>query len=279
MLSNLDYSVLFDIVNLWDRKPLDLRISRSDLECNSRAKLHSGMDRNSLFHSVDQSLRQVLPLYHLRLVGPFLRRWARSGLGPDEIRGWGELGLTEAATKIDISRNVPFGSYAIIYMRQKIAKAVESNLDGIRFPYKFMDRAYKISKLSHDSPVEHFTIADRLFMRSDPYLLFQKRRVSNYFLDGLTAGSESVGDPEYRVKDRTRKTLDLVIRNLSFLERKVIRKIYGLRQDPVPRDLLAQMLKLNESQIQEIHDSALKKLQARIPDRLISWDECFEQAS
>jgi RNA polymerase primary sigma factor len=91
----------------------------------------------------DRAARDRLILANLRLVVRVARGYSRCGLGLADLIEAGNLGLLTAAERFDPSRNVPFASYALFWIKLEIRNALNNSMRAIRFP------AYMVNLVRH----------------------------------------------------------------------------------------------------------------------------------
>jgi RNA polymerase primary sigma factor len=91
----------------------------------------------------DRGARDRLVLANLRLVVRIARGYARCGLGLQDLIEAGNLGLLTAAERFDPTRNVPFASYALFWIRLEIRHALNNAMRVIRLP------AYMVHLVRH----------------------------------------------------------------------------------------------------------------------------------
>jgi RNA polymerase primary sigma factor len=111
-----------------------------------RTPLLTRDEEKTLGHRIqagDRGARDRLVLANLRLVVRVARGYSKWGLGLPDLIEAGNLGLLTAAERFDPSRNVPFASYALFWIKLEIRRALDNAMRVIRLP------AYMIHLVRH----------------------------------------------------------------------------------------------------------------------------------
>lgn len=97
----------------------------------------------------DKTLRDALCLMNLRLVVPIAGGYSHFGLSLSDVIQEGNLGLLRAIDKFEWQRGNKFSTYAIWWIKQKIARAISDQGMVIRLPvHEYGERLWVMGKRS-----------------------------------------------------------------------------------------------------------------------------------
>jgi RNA polymerase primary sigma factor len=82
----------------------------------------------------DRAALNELVSANLRFVAQVARSYQGMGVPMEDLIGFGNIGLFEAATRFDASRNIKFISFAVWYVRAEIQKALNDLSRTVRIP-------------------------------------------------------------------------------------------------------------------------------------------------
>ena len=94
----------------------------------------------------DEQAKKDILYYNLRLVVSVAKKYNDCGLPFEDIIQEGNMGLMEAIEKFDVTKGYKFSTYASIWIRQHILKAIADKSRIIRIPYYLNDIIVKIRK-------------------------------------------------------------------------------------------------------------------------------------
>ena len=84
--------------------------------------------------SGDRQALNELVAANLRFVAQVARSYQGMGIAMEDLIGFGNIGLFEAATRFDPNRNIKFISFAVWYIRAEIQKALNDFSRTVRIP-------------------------------------------------------------------------------------------------------------------------------------------------
>ncbi len=118
-----------------------------------RGRLLTRQEEISLARRVsggDESARRRLVESNLRLVVSVAKRYARSGIPFSDLIQEGNIGLMRAVEAYDWRRGFRFSTYAVGWIRQSIARAIEKQGRTIRLPSYVLQAIRRINKVRED---------------------------------------------------------------------------------------------------------------------------------
>jgi RNA polymerase primary sigma factor len=231
----------------------------------------------------DLAAKDRLISSNLRLVVSIARKY--QGIGDlcllDVIQE-GMLGLIRAAEKFDWRKGFRFSTYATLWIRQAIGRALDQHGRTIRLPAAVAQRERRIARAERQLAVELGRAAtlEEIAQAADvtPAQVEQLRDVARKVtslerpigdddggeLGQLLPGREPLPEEEVEVALREQAVREVVAR-LPERERKVIKLRYGLDgdRDPLPVGEIARQLDVRPSEVQKLERAALEQLAIR----------------
>lgn len=240
-------------------------------------------------HGEDRVLREKAraELIHsnLRLVVKIAHDFQGHGLQFSDLISEGNLGLMQAVDKFDPGKGVRFSTYAALWIKQFMRRAVPDQSGAIRIPVQAVIWIGKLKKataklteklgrtptdkeLAKELSIQERTVAEiRLSCISTTSIhapLVQGE--DSTFEDVISDSKSAMPDEILNSKESVRYLVSL-LDELDPRERKVIRLRYGL-DDNRPRTLDEISLLLNRSRerVRQIQKLALDKLRSNFSD-------------
>jgi RNA polymerase sigma factor, sigma-70 family len=182
----------------------------------------------------------------------------------------GMLGLIRAAEKYDWRKGFRFSTYATLWIRQAIGRALDQHGRTIRLPVHLAQRERRIARaerqlaaeLSRDPTLEEVAAAAEVTPQQVDELRAAARRVTSLERPVGDEGAElghllpalgALPDEEVEVTLREQVVRDVVSR-LPDREQTVIKLRYGLNGDPEPVSIseIARRLELRPAEVQRL---------------------------
>jgi RNA polymerase primary sigma factor len=194
----------------------------------------------------------------------------------------GMLGLIRAAEKYDWRKGFRFSTYATLWIRQAIGRALDQHGRTIRLPVHLAQRERRIARaerqlaaeLSRDPTLEEVAAAAQVTPEQVDELRAAARRVTSLErpvgddegaeLGQLLPAHGALPEEEVEVTLREQVVRDVVSR-LPDREQTVIKLRYGLNGDPEPVSIseIARRLELRPAEVQRLERGALEELAVR----------------
>lgn len=238
----------------------------------------------------DMGAKDHLINANLRLVVSVSKRYRNMGIPSLDLIQEGSIGLIRAAEKFDYRPGFKFSTYATIWIRQNIRRALENTSRTIRLPSNVHQQTIKIDSASKkltvslgrepnvqeiaseiDALPEEITWVkdhDRKMVSLDKPV----NQENGNSLGELVAKEEDFSEELLRevVRQDLPSVLDeLMNRDLTENESTVIKKRFGIGQDASEsRTEIAEQLGLSYSRIEKIENMALTKLRRNSDPRL-----------
>lgn len=231
-----------------------------------------------LYQSQDQQKKDELVREHLPLIYSTARRVANAtdlgALEQSDLVQAGVLGLYKAMEKFDETKGVPFGAYAMHYVKGAM-------LDEVRkfkqVPRSLRDKHTKV-KQAYDTLTQSLM---RMPAESEvaEHLRIAESTLNDWLVDiGWTsiwsveeleaAGTFTVEDTRYEVSPtdsmdlkESKHVLVQALKKLSPKEQKVL---YAYYEEELTLKEIAYVMNLSESQISRIHSKAILRLRGML---------------
>jgi RNA polymerase primary sigma factor len=216
---------------------------------------------------------------NLRLVIANARKYQNLGLPLTDLIQEGVLGLIRASEKFDWRRGFKFSTYATLWIRQSMQRALANTSRTIRIPVHIEQRQRKLAKterelagkLGRDPSEEELAaaaeldLAEVIELRSAPQATTSLDKPvdeeGQTALGDLLHGDEPEPIEEVAADERT-EVLHDALSKLPGEERQVIEMRFGLGDDEEKsRDAIAKQLGLSWQRVDRLERDALRHLE------------------
>jgi RNA polymerase primary sigma factor len=230
----------------------------------------------------DEAARRHMTEANLRLVVHVARRFPRDGHGlalPDLVQE-GTIGLLRAVERFDHRRGHRFSTYAVIWIRQAIARAIAERGRDIRLPahargrLRTLDRAAARLRAEHGREPTTDELGEALGWLPEAVLEARELRRTTVSLDAPADGADAAGlgallpadgaeaPPAQAEAAEERAAVRAALRALDARERAVLSARFGLDADAESVAETARRLGLRPRDVRRLETLALRKLRA-----------------
>lgn len=171
---------------------------------------------------------------NLRFVVTIARQYQDKGLSMDDLVSEGNIGLLKAAGKYDAGRGVRFVNYAVVFIRRQIEKALRTESAEQR-----VENVRDGQTRSVDAPLGSKSNLNLLSVLADGNVPFADERVYHANMEAA---------------------VEYALQTLDERESRVINAYYGIDQDHLNMQEIADEMGLKRERVRQIRDRAVRRL-------------------
>lgn len=240
-------------------------------------------------HGEDRVLREkartTLIHSNLRLVVKIAHDFQGRGLQFSDLISEGNLGLMQAVDKFDPSKETRFSTYAALWIKQFMRRAVPDQSGSIRVPVQAVIWISKLKKatvkltdklgrtptdkeLARELSIQERTVSDiRMYCVTTTSIQTPLVKGEDGTFEDVISDSESPTPDEILDSKEAVRYLVSMLYELNPRERKVIRLRYGLDGNrPRTLDEIGLLLNRSRERVRQIQELALNKLRTNYSD-------------
>ncbi len=242
----------------------------------------------------DVAAQELLVRSHLRLVASIAHQYGAYGLPLADVISEGNIGLIRAAELYDPKFGTKFGTYASVWIKQRIHRALTKMARVVKIPVWRSQRLRKVARMNEElsaqlgRPATEEELAVRLGLTPEEFAELQGDRLQVSSLDApIVAGDETSESTISRMVDETtpdafsqvsdrelKEELISALHDLDDRELEVISAKYGLQSEgSVSFRELGRRFGLSHEWVRRMSELALVKVRrsfekaAKIPSQ------------
>ena len=194
----------------------------------------------------DRALQKLVEA-NLRFVVAIARQYQGKGLAMEDLVSEGNIGLMKAAKKFDGERGLRFVNYAVVFVRQHIERALKMESSEQRVESRRDGQTRSV-----DAPMGSKANVSLLSVLIDTNSPMADERVYNSTVEAA---------------------VEYALRSLDEREGRVVASYFGVEQDHLTMQEIANDMGLKRERVRQIRDRAIRRLRKAYRNRLAELRE------
>jgi len=235
----------------------------------------------------DKRALEKLTKSNLRFVVSVAKQYQNQGLSLPDLINEGNLGLIKAAQKFDETRGFKFISYAVWWIRQSILQAIAEQSRIVRLPLNQVGSVTKVNRVLNKFEQENERkptaqeVAEFIDMPEDKIedaMLVNNHHISmdapfsndddGSLIDVMPSDNIQPTDKELDMES-LREEICRALATLSDKERNILECFYGINENEMTLDEIANRFGLTRERVRQIKEKAIRRLRTTCKNRFL----------
>ncbi|QUB47978.1 sigma-70 family RNA polymerase sigma factor [Prevotella sp. oral taxon 475] len=235
----------------------------------------------------DRKALEKLTKSNLRFVVSVAKQYQNQGLSLQDLINEGNVGLIKAAEKFDETRGFKFISYAVWWIRQSILQAIAEQSRIVRLPLNQVGSVNKINKVLNKFEQENERrpsineLAEKIDLpeeKIEDAMKVTGKHISvdapfidgeeSSLLDTMTSSDTPTADNEL-VLESLRNEIARALQFLNERERNVIEAFFGINQQEMTLEEIADKYSLTRERVRQIKEKAIRRLRNNTKNKML----------
>jgi len=235
----------------------------------------------------DRKALEKLTKANLRFVVSVAKQYQNQGLSLQDLINEGNVGLIKAAEKFDETRGFKFISYAVWWIRQSILQAIAEQSRIVRLPLNQVGSVNKINKVLNKFEQENERrpsineLAEKIDLpeeKIEDAMKVTGKHISvdapfidgeeSSLLDTMTSSDTPTADNEL-VLESLRNEIARALQFLNERERNVIEAFFGINQQEMTLEEIADKYSLTRERVRQIKEKAIRRLRNNTKNKML----------
>ena len=215
------------------------------------------------------------------------KQYQNQGLSLQDLINEGNVGLIKAAEKFDETRGFKFISYAVWWIRQSILQAIAEQSRIVRLPLNQVGSVNKINKVLNKFEQENERrpsineLAEKIDLpeeKIEDAMKVTGKHISvdapfidgeeSSLLDTMTSSDTPTADNEL-VLESLRNEIARALQFLNERERNVIEAFFGINQQEMTLEEIADKYSLTRERVRQIKEKAIRRLRNNTKNKML----------